>query len=59
MEQKNASVVREYFGGYERVDRLERTRVMDVPCAKISLYEKPATPLDRATVLQNAGPEWR
>ncbi|MGI6389195.1 MAG: hypothetical protein ACOX7Q_03225 [Kiritimatiellia bacterium] len=46
VEQKNASVVREYFG-YERIDRLELKKDMDVLCAKISLYNNLFRPCKR------------
>lgn len=46
VEQKNASVVREYFG-YERIDRPELKRDMDVLCAKISLYNNLFRPCRR------------
>ena len=46
VEQKNASVVREYFG-YERIDRLELKKDMDALCAKISLYNNLFRPCKR------------
>jgi len=46
VEQKNASVVREYFG-YGRIDRLELKKDMDVLCAKISLYNNLFRPCKR------------
>jgi len=46
VEQKNASVVREYFG-YGRIDRLELKRDMDALCAKISLYNNLFRPCKR------------
>ena len=46
VEQKNASVVREYFG-YERIDRIELKKDMDVLCAKISLYNNLFRPCKR------------
>lgn len=46
VEQKNASVVREYFG-FERIGCLELKRDMDVLCAKISLYNNLFRPCKR------------
>jgi len=46
VEQKNASVAREYFG-YERIDRLELKKDMDILCAKISLYNNLFRPCKR------------
>ena len=46
VEQKNASVVREYFG-YERIGRLELKKDMDALCAKISLYNNLFRPCKR------------
>jgi len=46
VEQKNASVVREYFG-YERIDRFELKRDLDILCAKISLYNNLFRPCKR------------
>ncbi len=46
VEQKNASVVREYFG-YERIDRQELQRDMDTLNKKISLYNNLFRPCKR------------
>jgi hypothetical protein len=46
VEQKNASVAREYFG-YERIDRFGLKKDMDVLCAKISLYNNLFRPCKR------------
>ena len=46
VEQKNGSVVREYFG-YERIDRLELQTDMERLCSRISLYNNLFRPCKR------------
>lgn len=46
VEQKNSSVVREYFG-HERIDQLELKRDMDTLAIKISLYNNLLRPCKR------------
>ncbi len=54
LEQKNASVVREYFG-YEHRTASSFKKDMDVPCAKISLYNN-LPPLQRPSPNQKVDP---
>lgn len=46
VEQKNGSIVREYFG-YERIDRIELQTDMDRLCTRISLYNNFFRPCKR------------
>lgn len=46
VEQKNGSIVREYFG-YERIDRIELQKDMDRLCMRISLYNNLFRPCKR------------
>ena len=46
VEQKNGSIVREYFG-YERIERLELQKDMDGLCMRISLYNNFFRPCKR------------
>lgn len=46
VEQKNGSIVREYFG-YERIDRLELKPDLDALCVRINLYNNFFRPCKR------------
>ena len=46
VEQKNGSIVREYFG-YERIDRLELKADIDALCVRINLYNNFFRPCKR------------
>lgn len=46
VEQKNGSIVREYFG-YERIDRLELQPELDALCVRINLYNNLFRPCKR------------